>query len=143
MVYCSPNHARRYLLWDQLTCLASLLHGDVPWVLTGDFNAYTAVHEKAGGSRHNWNSIKAFIDCIQQCHLLDLPFRGPLHTWQRGNLKERIDRVMSNASFQMMFPEVLVTHGLAFKSDHRVIVTTLRPVFEVRANRKHVMFQAA
>lgn len=42
--------------------------------------------------------------------MLDLGFVGPPFTWSRGDLKERIDRVLSNETWLSMFPDCSVTH---------------------------------
>jgi len=40
----------------------------------------------------------AFINCINDCNLVDNGFSYQGFTWLRGNLRERLDRVLSNAS---------------------------------------------
>lgn len=75
-------------------------------------------NEKIGGAPANQASCSAFFECINECHLLDLGFDGPLFTWKHGQLLERLDRVLCNTSWQGLFPEASVTHLPLQPYDH-------------------------
>jgi hypothetical protein len=50
--------------------------------------------------------------------LIDLGFSGHPFTWKRGNLQERLDRVLSNMEWQERFPSSAVIHISIPSSDH-------------------------
>jgi len=45
-----------------------------------------------------------------------------MFTWQRGKIRERLDRGVSNAAWNMLFPNAKLTHEGMVKSDHRPIL---------------------
>ena len=47
---------------------------ELPWLVVGDYNAYTSVNEKKGSNFHDYNSMDAFNLCLNQCGLIDLGF---------------------------------------------------------------------
>ncbi|KAA3486584.1 (+)-neomenthol dehydrogenase-like [Gossypium australe] len=49
-------------------------------------------------------------------------FRGGQFTWHRGNLSERLDRVVGNDAWIKAFPNCLITHLPRIKSDHRPLL---------------------
>lgn len=69
---------------------------DLPWCVAGDFNAVLHSHEKEGGGAFNPRAGQSFAQCIFDCNLLDLGYKGPLFTWHSGALKERLDRALGN-----------------------------------------------
>lgn len=54
-----------------------------------------------GGSAYQ-PSCLAFEECLNECNLMDLGFKGPPYTWVRGDLRERLDRVVCNPDWQNM-----------------------------------------
>lgn len=56
---------------------------------------------------------------IPETELIDVGFQGPAFTWQRGNLLERLDRVLINLDQRIKFQNAWVIHFSFFKSDHR------------------------
>jgi hypothetical protein len=67
----------------------------------GDFNAYLDIVGKQGGGEINFNSMRKFQDCVQQCNLLDLGFHGPRYTWEGRGIEERLDRALCNSPVQL------------------------------------------
>ncbi|KAG2668449.1 hypothetical protein I3760_15G161300 [Carya illinoinensis] len=64
----------------------------------------------------------AFKDILSDCVLMDLGFRGPKFTWSNKRdgrcISERLDRFLANYNWTQIFPQVVVTHGIATYSDH-------------------------
>lgn len=89
-----------------------------PWCLAGDFNSIVSANERKGGAEFNIRASNAFLDCIKGCILIDMGFTGPPFTWCRGQLKERLDRVLCNSEWQSLFPSSSVTHVPLPSSDH-------------------------
>ena len=55
-------------------------------------------------------------------------YSGDLFTWQRGKIRERLDRGVTNALWNDLFPDARLVNGEMTKSDHRpLIVETDRP----------------
>lgn len=79
-VYGSPRLSDRDELWHNLRNLSQSTVG--PWVLLGDFNAYIYSSEKWGGAPANTVAMRRFLDCVNDCALLDLGFSGPPFTWK-------------------------------------------------------------
>lgn len=108
IVYASPDASQRELDWQELRDFKLINEG--PRVLAGDFNVVTFDREKIGGGLANPSSRSSFNNCIQDCNLLDLGFAGPLFTWSIGDLRERLDIVLSNETWLSMFHDYSVTH---------------------------------
>lgn len=119
-IYGSPQPTSRNLLWRELVDTAKEVRE--AWLVMGDFNAYLLSSEKMGSTRHDWSSMSLFADCLNQCDLMDMGCKGPNFTWEKGSLRERIDRACCNLQWQFCFPDAFVMNGLMFKSDHRPVV---------------------
>ncbi|XP_061357706.1 uncharacterized protein LOC133302012, partial [Gastrolobium bilobum] len=92
------------------------------WGIAGDFNTYLYEYEKLGGNGHNWNSMREFCDCLDECSLSDIGNQGPIFTWQRRNLQERLDRVCANENWNLVFPNRVAFNLPFFGSDHRPVL---------------------
>lgn len=57
-------------------------------------------------------------------------FSGDIFTWQRGKIRERLDRGVSNAPWNELFPNARLVNGEMTKSDHRPLIvdTESQPV---------------
>ncbi|XP_057425711.1 uncharacterized protein LOC130719085 [Lotus japonicus] len=102
-VYGSPNSSICDLLWRELRIIAVQATG--PWVVMGDFNSYLNASDKAAGGPLNSISMCRFRDCIDDCSLSELSFKGPPFTWEGRGVKERIDWALCNADWLTSFPE--------------------------------------
>lgn len=85
----------------------------------GDFNAHSFASEKSGGARPNMTSMKKFNNCLFDCGLSDVGFKGPPFTWEWHGVKERLDRGVSNSQWRMRFPDASILHFPTLKSDHK------------------------
>ncbi|XP_057444772.1 uncharacterized protein LOC130737018 [Lotus japonicus] len=122
-VYGSPNVSLRDFLWRELRQLAS--HITEPWVVMGDFNTYLHASDKVGGGPPNMLSMSKFRNCIEECSLSDLGFKGPPFTWEGRGVKERIDWTLGNDQWLAYFPEASVLHLPKLKSDHKPMLLQL------------------
>ncbi|KAG8478613.1 hypothetical protein CXB51_028415 [Gossypium anomalum] len=123
-IYGSPNKQKRKDLWKKLNLSIPL--GSYPWVAIGDFNAILSSFENSGG-RSNGRRCPNFGDFVEQAELHDLSYKGPLFTWHRGSLFERLDRAVGNKAWAQYFPKCFVSHLPKIKSEHRPILLTLNP----------------
>lgn len=94
IVYGSPQERHKENLWNELREIHQ--NYNLPWCVVGDFNAVLHPHEKEGGSPFNQRVGQSFAQCIFDCNLVDLGFKGPLFTWRSGALQERLDRALGN-----------------------------------------------
>ena len=78
-IYASPRFAERCLLWENLKLIASLQ--DLPWALMGDFNEVLSEEEKARGNPICQRRVRAILNYMNECQILDLGFCGPKFTW--------------------------------------------------------------
>lgn len=115
-MYACPHPSGRLIVWEELKEF-STSHPE-PWCLAGDFNIVLFDNEKVGGAPANQASCETFSDCINACQLLDIGFEGPMFTWKHGQLLERLGRVLCNAAWQSLFPNVPNIHLSIQSSDH-------------------------
>ncbi|KAJ4840913.1 hypothetical protein Tsubulata_001108 [Turnera subulata] len=140
-IYGSPNDTLRRALQLNLEVLASLIQG--PWILTGDFNALLSATEREGRRKVTSAKLKDFQDCVENNQLIDLGFAGPVFTWHRGSLKQRLDWALCNEFWLEKFEATTVYHLPFLGSDHRplfICLKALRPRFR-KESRFH--FQTA
>jgi len=70
------------------------------------------------------------MDCMSECHMMDLGFSGPKFTWTNkrevgGLIQCRLDRVWANPEWKAAFPEATVTHLAKVNSDHCPLLLSL------------------
>lgn len=90
--------------------------GDL-WLVIGDFNAYLTAFDKSGGANLNLSSMQRFQECLLNCGLSDMGFKGPPFTWEGRGVKERLDRGVCNPQWLLQFPESSILHLPQLKSD--------------------------
>lgn len=79
VIYAFNNATDRQNLRDRLVTLhQSNLR---PWLLAGDSSCVTDQNEKLGGSPVGITDILNIKDCLQDCGLTDMRWRGCLYTW--------------------------------------------------------------
>lgn len=103
-------------MWKELEDWSHVVTG--LWCLAGDFNQVMFAREKQGRAPFNHDVSASFAACLNACNLVDKGFKGQLFTWQRGSLKERLNRVVCTLDWQERFPDSSVTHLLLQSSDH-------------------------
>jgi hypothetical protein len=69
--------------------------------------------------------MQAFRDAIADCNLTDLGYVGDEFTWHRGAIRERLDRALSNDSWNIKFPNAVLENLPYCKSDHRPLLLCL------------------
>ncbi|XP_061369207.1 uncharacterized protein LOC133312080 [Gastrolobium bilobum] len=111
-IYASPRNSERKTLWESLQNLR--VTASDAWITISDFNSYLGEEEKTGGAEPNWNSMRDFQNCLDECNLVDIGFKGPKFTRKRGRLYERLDRACSNERWNTCFPnrEIINNAGI-------------------------------
>ncbi|CAN1146874.1 hypothetical protein LINPERPRIM_LOCUS5394 [Linum perenne] len=107
-IYASPRPTTRVLLWDALKRIAFNLND--PWVVIGDCNSVLSANDRSGGAPFNRARNKSFIDMVDVCGLLDLPFSGPKFTWSRNALQLRLDIAIVNGTWIQSCTDSSILH---------------------------------
>lgn len=118
-IYGEPSWDHKDRTWVALRSLKE--KSSLPWMVLGDLNEILYNHEKEGGSARSQRQLQAFEEALADCELGDMGFTGDKVTWQRGKIRERLDRGVSNALWNSLFPNALLVNGETLKSDHRPI----------------------
>ena len=108
----------------------------MPWLAAGDFNEILLHYEKEGGRARSQDQAQAFHDVLHDCNLVDMGFFGDIFTWQRGKIRERLDRGVSNAQWTSLFPNASLVNGEPIKSHHRPLINDTERVVDVRAKTR-------
>ena len=105
----------------------------VLWLCGGDFNEILKSHEKLGGRLQPYGQMQKFREVLDECGLLDLSFVGNKFTWFKtyldgGLVWERLDRVVSSASWFDLFPVTKVITLVGVSSDHSPFLVLLEGI---------------
>ena len=77
---------------------------------------------RRGGQTRSQAHMQAFQDTLMECEQADIGFSGDIFTWQRGRIRERLDRGVANTQWNILFPDAQLTNGEMVKSDHRPLI---------------------
>jgi hypothetical protein len=127
-VYGEPRRDHRHQFWDLLRRLRP--EWDGPWICCGDFNEALSQEEHLGVRDRSDAQIALFRECLDDCQLVDLGFKGPMFTWNNrqsddDHVKVRLDRAVANGEFSARFDDCSVEHLITTTSDHLAILITL------------------
>lgn len=116
------------MLWKEKAkfwCDLQNLNNDdnMPWVCLGDFNAIASQMKKQGGRAVSSSSSRGLVHFMQTMGFLDLGFMGSKFTWCNkrlgfANIRERLDRDISNIPWRLAYPEATICHYPITSSDH-------------------------
>ena len=81
-----------------------------------------------------------FNRCLLDCGLCDIGFSGQPFTWQRRNIRRRLDRVVANAPWSTYFATAKVKHMPKLKSDHVPILIDFDAINSVERGNKPFRF---
>ncbi|XP_021860322.1 uncharacterized protein [Spinacia oleracea] len=117
----------RKKLWDELRALNASI-GNVPWILSGDFNTMLGIHDRVNGAPVTLAEIKDFSDVVDQCLLSELKSSGHFFSWHKGGdgnkTASRIDRCLGNAEWMSQKGAVYTEYLNPGLSDHSPILIT-------------------
>jgi len=95
-----------------------------PIIFFRDFNKILLSCEKDGGNRRSESHMKGFREVVDVCGLQDLEMINGTFTWQRGMIKEHLDRFLANTQWLHLFLLTAVNSYPRYKSDHALILKT-------------------
>ena len=139
-IYGEPEWNQKGRTWDAIRSI----RGDLtaPWLLMGDFNEILYNSEKEGGRPRTQRQLQAFHDVLSECELNYMEFTGDLYTWQRGHIRERLDRAVANIQWSNLFPQSTLINSEMTRSDHRPIVMDTRYLAPIQGGRNKKHFEA-
>lgn len=144
-LYASPNPETRDILWEELERTATNMNQ--PLLVAGDFNNFIDHSERSFTPTHNFTRAQRFRERINNCNLIDLGSVGPRLTWTNNrqglaNTMERLDRAMSNAQWQTLFPEGTVRTLPCTYSDHSSLVVFTQGMHSLHPPNRPFRFEA-
>lgn len=122
---------RKSLFWDEMSLLAQ--ECSLPWFTIGDFNDVISPNEKKGGNLLSSSSSSCLANGLQECNLIDIGFKGNPFTWNNkrlgdANIQERLNRAVANERWINLYPQAVLRHVLALKSNHRPLLLETNPI---------------
>nr|GFB00359.1 hypothetical protein [Tanacetum cinerariifolium] len=99
---CTRNGARFGVI---LVCIDNFFR-DRPWCILGDFNAALNLDDSTASSFRIDIAMREFNECVEEIEMMDVS--GIRFTWNQkprgdGGILKKIDRVMSNLTFNDVF----------------------------------------
>ncbi|XP_072951741.1 uncharacterized protein [Typha angustifolia] len=128
-LYASNNPQAQCELWEELASLRGI---DVPWIIGGDFNAYTSVQEKKSeGGVELGPKCKAFKAFVENTGLCDLGYVGIPFTWCNNQVGAnriwvKLDWMLANARWMGDHSHCTVFHLDRSASDHAPLLLTVQ-----------------
>lgn len=119
-MYGEARWRDKHLTWQRLRELRAVC--DMPWMVLGDLNEIMYPFEKEGGNVRPERYMQAFRDAVQDCNLTDFGYVGDRYTWQRGNIRERLDRALTNEMWNDKFNNAVLENLEYSRSDHRPLL---------------------
>ncbi|XP_041990580.1 uncharacterized protein LOC121741759 [Salvia splendens] len=138
IVYGRHTRETRHELWKKLGDISLAVDGR-PWLVGGDFNIFLTNEERQGSDTDKHRKMMEFADAIADCQLIDPGIDGPIFTWHRAGLRERLDMILIGEHWTSVFATTRVTHLARFSSDHAPLL--VRCQFSVQRSRPTFRFQ--
>ncbi|XP_061343584.1 uncharacterized protein LOC133289618 [Gastrolobium bilobum] len=114
-----------------LSKTSQLIHCNVKIPSRGDFNEIAFTHEKKRGVRADPSKCAKFASVLEDCKVVDMGCDDSLFTWKGpkwANLDKkfkRLDRVVSNLGWRVIFEEARVSTLPRLLSDHNPLLIKL------------------
>lgn len=129
-VYGNPNYQLRRTFWQRLLGLQNDISR--PWCCIGDCNEILNQHEKDGLRSQLRGRMDNFRQFVNQAGLMDMDLKGCKFTWvsnpRNGFVtREKLDRVLVNWEWRMVFPHAIAEALPIISSDHAPILLTVQP----------------
>lgn len=122
-----PEPRARKIVWRNISNLR--IPTNCAWCCLGDFNDILSQSEKECKRPRDNYTIEAFRDSISNNDLSDMCLKGCRFTWcnnrSEGHVKERIDHVLTNDRWQVLFPDASLSALPVIGSDHSSLVLQL------------------
>ena len=127
-VYGPIEKRFRESFWEELGSIRGLW--DNPWCVGGDFNEILSPNERSRGGRIS-NSMRRFVDVLNDLGLRDLPLQGGHYTWQggsNGRSMSRLNRFLVSPYWESQCNKVIQRRLPRPVSDHFPIMLDIKGV---------------
>ena len=123
--YVQPFTDKKIEFWNQAEAISRTAQG--PWILMGDLNDIVFEFERAPQRNGSGTRSQQFREYIQACDLIDMEASGCKYTWireqnGRATLRERLDRVLTNIDFRLLFSEAKSINLPRTYGDHHPVL---------------------
>jgi hypothetical protein len=108
-IYGEPDWNQKARTWEAIRSIKQDLAS--PWLIMGDFNEILYNSEKKGERPRSQRQLQAFHDVLSECELNDMGFTGDIYTWQRGQIRERLDRAVANIQWSNLYPQATLINS--------------------------------
>jgi hypothetical protein len=88
----------------------------------GDMNEILYPFEKQGGNPRPAHFTQAFREALVDRNLADFGYTGHKFTSHRGKIRERLDRALTNETWNSKFADAVLQNMEYSDSDHRPII---------------------
>ncbi|KAM7255196.1 hypothetical protein ACFE04_020437 [Oxalis oulophora] len=142
--YGNPVVCRRNQSWSLLADLKN--RSELPWIVGGDFNEIVSNDEKRGGCLRPERQMESFRMVLEDCGLREIQSEGPWFTWKNNNREgneifEKLDRVVVNDSWSLLFPDAAVAILASSISDHLPVMLNTQKLMGWQARLKGFRFE--
>ncbi|KAF4382159.1 hypothetical protein F8388_008645 [Cannabis sativa] len=132
-IYGPPYGDLKQPYWDRM--LSKVQGIPLPWALMGDLNLILEAKEKMGGRPFQVNEGNMLKEFMLGSGGIDLGYVGPPCTWQNArnashHIRKRLDRVIADSQWCLLFPNASVCHLPIYGSDHAPLCLNMRGVNE-------------
>ncbi|KAL0402264.1 UNVERIFIED_CONTAM: hypothetical protein Slati_4256300 [Sesamum latifolium] len=108
VVYGANEMVSRRALWERISHY-SVVSGETPWMLFGDFNVVLDSSKVMGASAELTQAFDDFQQCLLEAGLITLPMTGAPFSWHHRSdgprsLWKRLDRVLVNDFWLVKWP---------------------------------------
>lgn len=121
ITYSNCDFQNKLILWNNLRNVFELVHHkSLHWIVLGYFNEILHEQKKFVGNPISIIRSRAFRQCLNDCKLIHVGFKGPRFTStnKRGLIMERLDRMLVKSEWMNIMPNTNVIHLPRLHSDH-------------------------
>ncbi|KAG2679144.1 hypothetical protein I3760_11G037500, partial [Carya illinoinensis] len=111
--------------WNHLDSVHQSFKG--PWICISKFNDITNRSEKHRGRPTSNNLGNGIKELMSRHGIIDIGFTEPQFTWSNNKhgstlIRERLDRVIINQEWRLIFPDAVLQHLTSSASDHHPLL---------------------
>lgn len=115
-------------------------------MVIGDFNEMWHMDDKKVGRPLSYSRLSRAHQWTDALNLLDLGFQGQPYTWSNRRegeelVSERLDRVLCNPEWRILFEEATLYHLETQGSDHCPILLMIKPQDDAARKPKPFRFE--
>ncbi|XP_048132793.1 uncharacterized protein LOC125314473 [Rhodamnia argentea] len=142
-LHALTNFQETLCLWDILRFISTI--NSMPWICVRDFNKILFHWEKIGKREEENYRMGAFRELLADCSLMKGESKDCAFTWSNNRkgealVKKRLDRVLCNSEWRVLFLNAEAYALPAIGSNHSQIILSTSPAW--KRSRKELKFEA-